>query len=177
MKFFEVIKNRTSIRSYSSKEIEEEKLQKILDVINSAPSAGNLQSYRVIVVKDKNQRNNLAASSLSMARKTKQTFISEAPISLVFLAIPSTSSIRYGKRGSSLYSIQDATIAAAYAQLAATSLGLSSVWVGSFNTENVSKLVNAKQDEIPIAIIPIGYSNEESNPTTRKSKEELFFEM
>lgn len=164
MDFLDVIKNRHSVRSFSSKEVEEEKLQEILRVIDSAPSAGNLKSYRVVVVKDKEKKGLLSEAALN------QTFVAEAPVTLVFLADKTTAASiqerrpgiivagqKYGKRGEELYSVQDATIAASYAQLAATNIGLSTVWVGAFHPEKVSKIIECKVTELPIAIIPLGY--------------------
>lgn len=164
MDFSDVINIRKSVRKYSSKEVEEEKLQGILKIINSAPSAGNLKSYRVIVVKDKETKEKLKDACLG------QGFVSQAPVNLVFLADknsgehiqnrrPSTmvAGEKYGKRGAELYSIQDATIACSYAQLAAVEFGLSTVWVGAFEPEEVSKIINAKENEVPIAVLPLGY--------------------
>jgi nitroreductase len=161
MEFFDVVKNRHSIRAFKDKKVEEEKLQRILESANAAPSAGNLQAYEIIVAKEQKKKADLAGAAFS------QEFIAEAPVVLVFLASPKKSSEKYGKRGSGLYSIQDATIACAYAQLAATALGLGSVWVGAFDPEEVATVVNAKE-EIPVAILPIGYSDEKPYCTSRR---------
>ena len=50
MDFFEIIKNRRSMRKYADTPIEEEKVLQIFEAINRAPSAGNLQAYEVFVV-------------------------------------------------------------------------------------------------------------------------------
>ena len=50
MYYFEVLNERHSIRAYKNQPVEPEKLQQILDAINLAPSAGNLQAYEVYVV-------------------------------------------------------------------------------------------------------------------------------
>jgi nitroreductase len=160
MEFFDVIKNRHSIRAFKDKDVEEEKLQKILETVNSAPSAHNLQSYEVVLIKDSKQKEGLASASRN------QLFIAEAPVVLVFCANPNRNT-RDPLRGSSLYCLQDATIAAAYAQLAATALGLSSVWIGAFDDEAVSNVINAS-DTRPVAIIPIGYPGEEPRKTERR---------
>ncbi len=160
MDFFTAVANRRSVRAFKSKAIEEAKLQKILESANSAPSAGNLQAYEIVLIKDKKQKKALAEAS------NNQEFIAEAPAVLVFCANPMQSS-RYGSRGADLYCVQDATIAASYAQLAATALGLSSVWVGAFDEKAVSKIINARA-VLPIAIIPIGYPNEEPEKTPRR---------
>jgi len=52
MDFFDVIKKRHSVRAFKNKPIEEEKIKEILETINSAPSAGNLQAYHIILIKD-----------------------------------------------------------------------------------------------------------------------------
>jgi len=160
MDFFTAVANRRSVRAFKSKAIEKAKLQKILEAANSAPSAGNLQAYEIVLIKDNKQKEALTEAS------NNQEFIAEAPVVLVFCANPRRSS-RYSSRGADLYCIQDATIAASYAQLAATALGLSSVLVGAFDENAVSKIINARS-VLPIAIIPIGYPNEEPEKTPRR---------
>jgi len=71
-----------------------------------------------------------------------------------------------GTRGKNLLSVQDATIAASYAQLSSTALGLSSVWVGHFKEKDVASILKTKLR--PVAIIPIGYGNEK--PIPKKSQ-------
>jgi len=167
MEFLEVIKKRHSIRAYKDKEIEEEKLQKILEVANSAPSAGNLQAYEIFVVKDSEKKNAISVSA------GDQEFIAEASVVLVFCSNPKRSSWKYGKRGEELYSLQDATIAAAYAQLAATELNLSSCWVGAFNEDEVLKILGCSKVLIPRVIIPIGYPAEEPDITPRRNLKDI----
>ncbi|MEM4554531.1 MAG: nitroreductase family protein [Candidatus Anstonellaceae archaeon] len=149
--FFEAVQRRVSVREFLPKEIGEENLHKILSAVMLAPSAGNLQAFRVVLVKDAKLKEKIAAASF------EQDFISQAPLVLVFLADRKRSQAKYGTRGASLYCIQDATIAAAYCQLAATALGLGSVWVGAFEEETIALLVRAKPHEIPVAVLPIGY--------------------
>src|SRR5512139_364436 len=114
MDFFEVVKTRQSIRAYRDKPIDPAAIQQILDTINRAPSAGNVQGYEVYLVTDR-------AVIQSLARSTSgQDFITQVPLALVFCAHPARSAQRYRERGTSLYCLQDATIACAYAQLAVT---------------------------------------------------------
>lgn len=56
MEFFDVVKKRQSIRAYKKKEIEDEKIRKILEAANSAPSAGNLQAYEIVLVRDEKRK-------------------------------------------------------------------------------------------------------------------------
>jgi nitroreductase len=171
MEFFDVIKKRHSIRAFTSRPIEESKIKQILEAANSAPSAGNLQAYKIFLVQDEKRKRDLALASLA------QSFVAEAPIVLVFCADPEASGKKYGKRGRSLYSIQDATIAAAYAQLAATDLGLASCWVGAFDDKEVLKVIGNPEGLLPVAIIPIGYPAEEPEATSRKKLEELVHKL
>ncbi|MEN3037747.1 MAG: nitroreductase family protein [Candidatus Kryptonium sp.] len=171
MNFFEVLRKRRSVRKFKDEPISEDKLKLIYEAINSAPSAGNLQAYEVFVVKDKNKLKQLADAALS------QEFIAQAPLALVFCANPARSRWRYGSRGEELYSLQDATIACAYAQLSATALGLGSVWVGAFDEDEVRRIISIGKNLIPIAILPIGYPDESPEPTPRREIKDLIHEI
>jgi len=167
MEFFETLAGRHSVRKFKEKGVEEEKLQKILEAASSAPSAGDLQAYEIVVVKDKARREKLSSAAY------EQESIAHAPVVLVFLAHPDRSSKKYGRRGAELYCVQDAAIAAAYAQLAASALGLGCVWVGGFDEKEVSKLINAPQNMRPVSMLPIGYADEQPRVTSRRELDEL----
>jgi len=168
MNFSEVLKKRHSIRTYRKKEVEAEKLKKLLDCINQAPSAGNLQAYHIYVVKKQEYRDQLALSAFG------QNFIAQAPLVLVFMADLSRSSTRYGQRGVELYAIQDATIACAYAQLIARELGLGSCWVGAFDEERVKALLQTPNEYRPVALMPLGYSSVKGSRSQRKKVKEIY---
>ena len=167
MKFFEVVGARHSIRAFAATPVEPEKLRRILESANHAPSAGNLQAYEIYAVTGRAPLSALARAALD------QEFVAQAPLALVFCARPARSARRYGRRGASLYSIQDATIACAYAQLAATALGLSSVWVGAFEDDPVRQAIRVGEETLPVAILPIGYAGEEPEETTRRPLADL----
>jgi nitroreductase len=137
-------------------------MRQILDAINAAPSAGDLQAYEVVIVTEDAAKDALTKAAYN------QEVISQAPVALVFCADHKRSSVKYGKRGADLYAVQDATIAAAYCQLAATALGLATVWVGAFDTTLVAEAIKAPDYVTPVAIIPIGYAAEEPEPTPRR---------
>ena len=167
MDFFDVVKTRQSIRAYQEKPIEPEKLQQILDTINRAPSAGNLQGYEVYLVTN-------CAVLQALARSTSgQDFITQAPLALVFCAHPARSAKKYEQRGTTLYCVQDATIACAYAQLAVTALGLASVWVGAFDEDAVRAAIGIGHDLRPVAFLPIGYAAEAPEHRSRRALVEL----
>lgn len=171
MEFFDAVKKRHSVRTYTSKPVENDKLQKILEAANLAPSAGNLQAYEIFLVKDETKRKALAQASLG------QSSVAEAPVVLVFCANPERSKNKYGKRGGGLYNIQDATIAAAYCQLAATTLGLSSVWIGAFDDGEVLKVLGNPSSLVTVAVIPIGYAAEEPEAKPRRKLDDLVHEI
>jgi nitroreductase len=162
MEFSELIEERRSIRAYQQREVEEEKLRKVLHAASRAPSAGDLQAYQIVVARDPRARRSLAGAAYD------QLFVGEAPVVLVFVASPSRSAVRYGSRGKNLYCVQDATIACAYAQLAAHDLGLGACWVGAFSEQMARESVGVAADEVPVALLPIGYPAERPQPTPRR---------
>lgn len=167
MEFFEVIHVRRSVRAFQARAVEEEKIKRILEAANRAPSAGNLQAYEIFLVTSQQRRDELARAALG------QDFLSQAPVCLVFCAHPARLTERYGERGRRLYAIQDATIACTFAMLAATALGLASVWVGAFEDEAVRRAIRAPKELQPVAILAIGYGAETPTPTSRRRLAEL----
>lgn len=167
MDFLDLVGVRHSIRKFERKEVGDDTLTRILEAANSAPSAGDLQAYEIVVVKNPDKKRALARAAYG------QNFIYEAPLSLVFLANPKRSWTKYKNRGADLYCIQDATIAAAYAQLAVHALGLGSVWVGAFDDNAVRRVVGGSEDLRPVAVIPVGYPAERPYATSRRKLEEL----
>jgi len=142
--------------------VESEKLHAILEMACAAPSAGDLQAYRIFVVKDKSKKTSLAEAA------DNQTFISEAPICLVFCTDEKTAEEKYGERGKTLYTVQDATIAAAYAQLAIVAAGLGSTWVGFFDDQKVSTLLRLDDGVKPVAMLSLGYPAEVPEASSRQ---------
>jgi len=167
MDFFELIAARRSIRAYQNRPVEEEKIAQILNAANRAPSAGNLQAYVILVVRSSDTRQALARAALN------QDFLGQAPVVLAFFAHQRMSAAKYKQRGVELYALQDATIACGYAQLAATELGLGTVWVGAFDDDAVKHVLKAQADWRPVALLPIGYPAESPQPTPRRALEEL----
>lgn len=162
MEFFEVLKARHSIRAYDARPVEPEKLQQILEAINGAPSAGNLQAFEVYIVCDE------AGKAALVKAAGDQEFLAQAPIVLVFCAHAALSQATYEERGAQLYCLQDATIACAFAMLSATALGLSTVWVGAYDERETRRVIAAPPDQRPVAILPIGYAAETPRIRSRR---------
>lgn len=141
MELVEVIKNRHSVRKYQDKEVPEEMINQIIELARTAPSAGNLKSYELIITKE------------------KVTHQLDAPVYLVICADLQKAVRKYGDRGRNLYSIQDATLFGSYIQLLAVNLGLSTVWIGAFLEGRLIRQLNIREGLRPVAIIAIGYES------------------
>ena len=167
MDFFKLINARHSIRAYTAQPVEEDKITRIIEAANHAPSAGNLQAYVIVVVRDQRTR-----QALSKAAMNQESLV-QAPVVLAFFAHKEMSAVKYKHRGHELYSLQDATVACTYAQLAAAALGLGSVWVGAFDDHAVDHILKAHVDWRPVALLPIGYSAEAPVRPKRRAVKDL----
>ena len=170
MQLQEVLQARHSVRAYTTAPIEPDHLQAILEAAIRAPSAGNLQAYRMYIARSVKARQALAAAAHG------QDFVAQAPIVLVFCTDPDRSA-KYGKRGERLYSVQDAVLAAAYAQLAATDLGVATCWVGAFDDQQVVRAVGAQPPAQPVAILSLGHAAETPAPTPRRPLAETVVDL
>ena len=169
--FFQVLKERHSVRLYQDRPVEAEKLQTILEAISRAPSAGNLQAYEVYLVREAERRAELVRAS------GDQEFLAQAQTVLVFCAHVKRAEERYLKRGKELYCVQDATIACTFAMLAATALGLSSVWMGAFDEDAVRGIIGAPRDQRLVAMLPVGYAAESPRVRDRRPLTQLVHEV
>jgi nitroreductase len=167
MEFFDVIQRRYSVRKFTDQPVEPEKLLQILQTANLAPSSGNLQPYEIYVVTNAKKRDGLSCAALA------QESIAKAPVVLVFCTHPELTQGRYTERGTRLYTVQDASIACAFAMLAATNLGLGCVWVGTFDEKVVRLIIEAPDGQEPVVIMPIGYPAEFPDQHVRRLLEEL----
>lgn len=163
MDFFEVVAKRKAVRRYvPGKKIPKSDLRKILETVSLAPSARNLQSYKIFVAKTPKVTNKI----FQVCYNQRSDFIKNAALILIFCTDPRKAEEHFGERGKKLYALQDATIAATYAILAATALGFASCWVGNFKEEEIKKILNTKLH--PIAAIIIGYSTDQPERPERK---------
>ena len=160
MELEDVIKNRHSIRNFSNKKLPKKVISEILEYAHLAPSAGNLQARDFIIVDDEKQKINLAKASLD------QMFMTEAPVNIVVCANLNRVS-PYGCRGRNLYCIQDSAAAVEHILLLAVDKGLGACWIGAFDENAVSKILELPPHIRPVAIIPMGYSLGKTENTSR----------
>ncbi len=164
--FMELLRTRRSIRNFKEDLVSEAHLNKILEACNLAPSSGGLQTFEIYQVKNREIKEKLVSAAKD------QTFVAQAPLLLIFCANPLRSVERFGER-SQLFSVQDATIASAYAQLTAHTLGLSTVWVGAFDEMKVSEILQLPHGQRPVSMLPIGYKNENPKEKTTRGAKDL----
>lgn len=146
---------RFSCRRFTGEPLDEATLAFVLEAARWAPSAGNLQPWRFIVVRDRATRDSLAAAAY------RQTFLAaDAPVIIVVCAVPAESARVYGERGASLYCIQDTAAAIQNVLLAATDAGWGSCWVGAFEERAVASVLSLESGTRPVALIPLGHPAE-----------------
>ena len=129
MEALECIYTRRSIRKYLSQHVEWEKVGNILEAGRVAPSAGNLQNWRFIVVMDRGKREKIAELCLG------QHWMSSAPVHIIICSQPGTCKRFYGTRGEKLYCIQNCAAVAENMLLAAHAQGLGGCWVSAFDED------------------------------------------
>jgi len=154
MELLEAIKERRSVRAFKQQDVPEETVEKLIDAARHAPSAGNIQPWEFVVVRNLEVKRKLARAALN------QAFVEEAPVVIVVCANERRSSMGYGSRGKTLYCIQDTAAATQNILLTAYSLGLGTCWIGAFNEDEAKRAVNAPEGIRPVAIIPVGYPDE-----------------
>ena len=167
MDLFEAIKQRRSIRAYTRENVSEDEVEKLIDAARWAPSAGNIQPWKFVIVRNPEVKQKLAVAALD------QTFIEEAPVVIVVCADEAQSSQGYGNRGVTLYCIQDTAAAIENILLAAYALGLSTCWVGAFREELARNALKAPLNVRPIAIIPVGHAAEKPRAPSRRILKEI----
>jgi nitroreductase len=160
-----LIKERRSVRSFQRKDISEDVINKLIEAIIWAPSAGNLQSRKFYFVKDERIKRELASAALN------QNFIAEAPL-VVVGCTDNRIYNRYGDRGVNLYSIQDVACSIMNMMLTAWENELGSVWVGAFRESSVIEILNIPKNLRPVVIVPIGYPSVIPKAPARISRDE-----
>lgn len=107
-------------------------------------------SHTLLLIGEGDRRTNLREAALG------QEWVGEAPISLVICAVFERTTAVYGERGKTRYVPMEAGHAGQNIYLIATALGYGVVVVGAFHDDSVSRVINAKPEEKPLYIVPIG---------------------
>lgn len=162
---FRIMATRRSTRNFdTSRFVEQWKVDKILAAADTAPTAGNFQGFEVFYIKNREIKKRLVEAA------NNQPYVN-APVVLVFCMDPSRVKMNFPPEILSKFSLQDATLAAAYSQLAASALGLSSIWIGMIDEEKVKQIIGTNLK--PSSILCIGYPQQKRPPKSRRKLKDL----
>ncbi len=163
MNVLDAIKTRRSVRKYKPDPLPEGDLKKIMAAAQLAPSAGNKQPWRFVVVRDPEKRRRLA----EVARK--QLWIADAGVIVAALAMDKKSPEVYER-----WAERDVMTAVEHMVLAAWELGYGTCWIGAFQQNEVKKLLGIPKEMTVVNLLPIGVPDQEPEARSRKPLEELF---
>jgi FMN reductase [NAD(P)H] len=165
---FNIMLSRRSQRKFENKQVEDSKIEMILAAADTAPTAGGFQGFEIYHVK------NLEIKLKLVDASNKQPYVN-APVVLVFCMNPERVRMNFPTHILKKFSLQDATLAAAYAQLAAHALGLSSIWIGMIDEEKVMAALGTKYT--PSSILCLGYPHKILQPKPKRSLIGLIHEV
>ena len=164
MNFEEIIRKRTSVRKFSERKLEQEKLNKILEAGRVAPTAKNSQPIKIYVVNSEDGINKINKASRCIYGSS------------CVLIICGNKEEAYHKGNYSTYEM-DSCIVATHMMLEATFLDVDNIWIESFDENILREEFNIENEYIPVCLLPLGYKAEDCpiNPLhdKRKSIEEL----
>ena len=154
MEFNTVIQNRYSCRAFTSRAVEQEKVDRILEAGRIAPTAVNKQPVHVWTV-----TNPVTLEAIKGVTRSNYG----APLLLIVGCRPADAWVRRydGKNGAEV----DASIVATYLMLAAENEGLATLWVGSFDPMGLAALLPGTDGYDLVAMINVGYPAPTSAPS------------
>ena len=154
MSFIDLAKSRYSVRSFSDKPVEPEKLEKILEAGRIAPTAKNLHPEKIYVLQSE--------QAISKIRTLSPCTYGAGTVLVVCydedLAWHSTNRPGY------ISGEMDASIITTHMMLQAWELGIGSCWVGVFNDKEVAEAFSLPANIKPVALMPLGYAAEDCLP-------------
>ena len=142
--FENIIRRRTAIRKYSERKVEKEILDKILEAGRLAPTAMNLQPFKIIVVSSDEYLNKIDLAT---------NYRYGAPTVLI---VCGNKSEAYNKGEYSTYEM-DSCIVGTHMMLEATNLDVDSVWVKAFDADTIKREFELSSELEPVLLLPIGY--------------------
>ena len=164
--FLQIAESRFSVRDYDPRPVEKEKIEKLLRVAQVAPTAANKQPQKIYIITKDEDREKLKTV-------TKYTF--NAPM---FFVVCVDKDIVWKHKTEDTNSIDiDGSIIATHILFEAYDLGLGSVYVRAFQTEELKKLFNIPENIKPVALLPLGYPKENAKPAPSHFKKKNIDEM
>lgn len=168
MDAIEAIYKRRSIRNYLDKKVDEEIILDLLKAATAAPTAANCQPWEFIVI-DNDERLFKLRENLVFGRYN-------APLAIV---VCGNMKLAFKGPGKEMW-VQDCSAAIENILIAATSMGLGTVWIGLYPIESnmnpVKKLLNIPEHVNPLGIVYVGYPAEEKEPRSRLDEKRIYFQ-
>ena len=153
MDFKDVVKNRYSCKKYSSRKVEPEKIEAILEAGRLAPTAKNLQEQHIYVVQ----------SEESLAKIDKVTPCRyNAPVCLI-VAFDKNNVYTYPDSARES-GVEDAAIVATHLMLAAANEGVDSCWLNCIYLDKIAEEFGLPDNEEVLMILDLGYAEEGAGP-------------
>jgi nitroreductase len=205
MDVFEVIQKRTTIRQWKAQPVEKEKILKVLEAGRRAPSWGNTQPWRYIVVQDKVRIGELANTASGMPQ------VGTAPVIIVCCGFPGAFSrkmhreslqqlrevgaanwpdevldnvilesdlfapYRLGQQAMTIKAAEQLMISIAYMTLEAVNQGLGSCWIGTVSPRDAHRVMNLPDELFVHDLFALGYPDEKPAPRPRKEFDKIVF--
>lgn len=165
---FNVMLNRRSQRKFENRDVEEWKLEMIFAAADTAPTAGGFQGFEIYHIKNQEIKDKLVEAA------NNQPYVN-APVVLVFCMNPDRIKLNFPPETIRKFSQQDATLAAAYSQLAAHALGLSSIWIGMLDENKIREVLSTELS--PSSILCVGYPVKMLVPKPKRNLKDLIHEI
>ncbi|MBI4158737.1 nitroreductase family protein [Candidatus Woesearchaeota archaeon] len=153
MELDKAIEQRFSVKSFTKKNVDFGIISKLLDVAIKAPSAGNLQDWRFIVVDDNDKKNGIAKAC------KEQMWVGQASAIVVVCSDLVNLERFYGSRGE-VYGIEDCSAATENILLKAVDLGVNATWISAFDEDEVARILRTPENYKIVSVVPVGYSEE-----------------
>jgi nitroreductase len=169
METLDCIRIRRSVRKYLEKDVSMHIIGQVLDAGRMAPTAGNLQNFKFVLVMEAETKRAIADACL------QQYWMESAPVHIVVVAEPQKARQFYSERGEKLYSIQSTAAVIENMLVAATDLGIGCCWVGAFDDEMLCRALGIPSYASPQAVITIGYSDEKPAMPNRFKLTDMVF--
>lgn len=160
MDFLDLAKQRFSCRGFLEKEVESEKIYKILEAAKYAPTARNFQPQKILVLTKKEELKKISGCT---------QYGWNAPV-IMIVFYDKDISYKRDKYDFKEFGDIDASIVTTHMMLEAQDLGLGTTWVGSFNPEKLMDIFDVPNNLVPVAILPIGYPSDEIKPSKLHSE-------
>ncbi len=162
MDIYEAIRARYSVRSYQDREVEQDKLHRVLEAGLMSPSARNRQQRKFVVVSDAKTRQDIAKAA-------DQPFLAEAPIIIAVVGLTPDYIMHCDVPADPV----DCAIAIDHMTLAAAAEGLGSCWIGHFDQHACRKILGMPESAKIIELLPLGYPADDGKEKPRRPFEEI----